>query len=69
MKIDEFGKLIKQRRKILSINQQDLAEISEIALHTISDIESGKGNPTLQVMCKLLDVLGLELAINVKGKE
>jgi len=42
----EFGSIIKDRRKILKINQEDLSEISEVALHTISDIESGKGNPT-----------------------
>ncbi|MCF7792926.1 MAG: helix-turn-helix domain-containing protein [Candidatus Cloacimonetes bacterium] len=69
MRIDELGKLIKQRRKILRINQQDLAEISEIALHTISDIESGKGNPTLLVINKLCEILGLELQIKVKGNE
>lgn len=69
MKIAELGKIIRQRRKILEINQQDLAEISEIALHTISDIESGKGNPTLKVMDKLCEVLGLEIQIQVKCLE
>ena len=62
----EFGRLIKQRRKILRINQLDLSEISEVALHTISDIESGKGNPTLQVISKLCDVLGLEIKLQRK---
>ncbi|OPX27903.1 MAG: transcriptional regulator [Candidatus Cloacimonas sp. 4484_143] len=69
MDVAEFGKIIKIRRNILGINQQDLSEISEVALHTISDIESGKGNPTLQVIYKLLDVLGLEIIINVKGEK
>ena len=69
MDFAEFGKIIKIRRNILGINQQDLSEISEVALHTISDIESGKGNPTLQVIYKLLDVLGLEIIINVKGEK
>ena len=69
MNITEFGKIIKIRRNILGINQQDLSEISDVALHTISDIESGKGNPTLQVIYKLLDVLGLEIIINVKGEK
>lgn len=63
----EFGNIIKTRRKILSINQQDLSEISEVALHTISDIESGKGNPTLTVISKLCDVLGLDFSILVNG--
>ena len=65
----EFGSIIKERRKILKINQEDLSEISEVALHTISDIESGKGNPTLQVIYRLCDVLGLKLSIKVKGEE
>lgn len=68
MNVAKFGKIIKERRNILSINQQDLCEISEVALHTISDIESGKGNPTLQVMNKLLDVLGLVIVIDIKGE-
>lgn len=65
----EFGSIIKERRKILKINQEDLSEISEVALHTISDIESGKGNPTFQVMQNICNVLGLELNIRVKGIE
>jgi transcriptional regulator with XRE-family HTH domain len=69
MNIREFGKIINKRRKILNINQQDLSEISEVALHTVSNIESGKGNPTFLVMNKLCEVLGLELQIDVKGKE
>ena len=69
MSSGEFGRIIKKRRKILKINQEDLSEISEVALHTISDIESGKGNPTLVVMHKICDVLGLEFTIRVKGEE
>ena len=65
----EFGNMIKERRKVLKINQDDLSEISEVALHTISDIESGKGNPTLNVMAKICDVLGLEFDIRIKGEE
>ncbi|MDP8202494.1 MAG: helix-turn-helix domain-containing protein [Candidatus Tenebribacter burtonii] len=68
MIIKNFGEIIKQRRKILAINQLDLSEISEVALHTISDIESGKGNPTLQVMNKICEILGLQIIFEVKGK-
>ena len=65
----ELGQLLKSRRNELGINQIDLSEISGVALHTISDIESGKGNPTLQVINKICDILGMELMIQVKGKE
>jgi transcriptional regulator with XRE-family HTH domain len=67
MSIEEFGKIIKKRRKTLNINQADLSEISEIALHTISDVESGKGNPTFIVLNKLCETLGLDLKIEVKN--
>ena len=42
MKIQEVMKL---QRKALGITQQDLADMSEIAISTIKKIESGKGNP------------------------
>ncbi len=63
----KLGQLLKNRRNELGINQIDLSEISGVALHTISDIESGKGNPTLQVINKICDILGMELKIDVKG--
>ena len=40
MKIQEVMKL---QRKALGITQQDLADMSEIAISTIKKIESGKG--------------------------
>ena len=44
---EKISELIKKRRKELKIKQDDLSEISGVTLHTISDIESGKGNPTV----------------------
>ena len=61
-----LGKKIKNRRKILKIRQEDLAEISEVALRTIVSIERGEGNPSLETLLKLADVLGMELQLNVK---
>lgn len=69
MKIKKLGQLLKNRRNELSINQIDLSEISGVALHTISDIESGKGNPTFAVMMRILDVLGMDIKIKVKDNE
>jgi y4mF family transcriptional regulator len=65
----KLGQLLKKRRNELGINQIDLSEISGVALHTISDIESGKGNPTLQVINKICDILGMELMIRVIGQD
>ena len=43
---------MKLQRKALGITQQDLADMSEIAISTIKKIESGKGNPSLSTVEK-----------------
>ncbi len=40
--------IMKKRREILSLTQQDLAEMAQVGLATIKDIERGKGNPRAQ---------------------
>jgi transcriptional regulator with XRE-family HTH domain len=61
MKADDLAEALKQRRKLAGITQRDLAELADVAVHTVSDLESGKGNPTLDVLSKLAGVLGLEI--------
>lgn len=58
--------MIKLRRKTLGITQQDLAEIGGISLATIKDIERGKGNPSLNTINKITDVLGMEMDFHVR---
>ena len=63
MNAEELAKLLRERRKLAKITQRDLAELSGLAVHTLSDLESGKGNPTLEVLSKLCAVLGLEIQL------
>lgn len=58
--------VIKNRRKVLGISQQDLAELSGISLPTVKDIERGIANPSLATISKLLDVLGMEIEYRVR---
>jgi len=62
----EIGKMISERRRVLGIDQQSAAELSGVSTHTYSDIESGKGNPSFRLLCKVLDTLGLEMSIDSK---
>lgn len=62
----DIAKDIKERRSQLGISQQDLAEISEVSLATIKDIERGKGNPSLTTLEKIADVLGMEVMLQIK---
>ena len=60
--------VLKARRKVLGISQQDLAEMSGISLPTVKDIERGLANPSLSTISKLLDVLGMEIVYRVRQK-
>ena len=63
MKIQEVMKL---QRKALGITQQDLADMSAVAISTIKQIESGKGNPSLSTVEKIMDILGMEVKYEIR---
>jgi transcriptional regulator with XRE-family HTH domain len=50
----------------LKITQPDLAQLAKIGVNTLYKIERAQANPTLDVIEKIADVLGLELKIEVK---
>ena len=64
-----FNYLIKEfkdRREMLQVTQETLAELSGVGLRSLKQFESGKGNPTLKTVKKLASALGLELSFQVK---
>lgn len=67
MHFSALVKTLKERRESLRVTQLDLAELSGVGLRTLKQLESGKGNPTLQTVQKLADVLGMELCLKVKS--
>ncbi len=67
MHYDELVNMIVDRRKSLKVTQEILSELSGIGLRTIKQFESGKGNPTLHTILRLVDVLGLEIKLVTKG--
>ncbi|RUA35230.1 MAG: transcriptional regulator [Bacteroidetes bacterium] len=66
MHFSELIETIKERREMLQVNQEMLAELSGVSLRALKQFESGKGNPTLKTISKLADALGLELSLKVK---
>jgi transcriptional regulator with XRE-family HTH domain len=62
----EIIKTIKERREVLQVTQETLAELSGVGLRTLKQLESGKGNPTLLTLQKVADVLGMEVCLKVK---
>ncbi len=61
-----IGKTIKARRKELRLLQPDLAGIAGISINTLYKIERDAANPTLNVLQRIADTLGMELGLTVK---
>ncbi len=66
MHFEKLIQAIKERREMMRVTQETLAELSGVGLRTLKQFESGKGNPTLQTLQKLADVLGMEICLQVK---
>ena len=64
-----IGNAIKERRKMLKITQRTLAELAGVGINTLTKIERNEGNPSLDVLERILDTLGLELRIGIKNSD
>jgi len=63
---EELINVIKERKDILGINQEYLAELSEVGIATLKRFESGRGNITLNNLRKIANVLGLDIHLEIK---
>ncbi len=68
MLANQIGESVKSRRKELGITQPHLAELSKISTNTLYKLERGQGNPSLDILNKLAEVLGMELKLKVIKK-
>jgi y4mF family transcriptional regulator len=64
MLFKQLGIQLKDRRKALGITQPHLAELADISVNTLYKIERGQANPTLEILQKLTDVLGLDIILS-----
>ncbi|MCG9912440.1 MAG: helix-turn-helix domain-containing protein [Flavobacteriales bacterium] len=69
MLAEHLGKTIKARRKELNITQPHLAELAQISTNTLYKLERGQGNPSLEILNKLTEVLGMEILLEVKKQQ
>lgn len=60
------GKILKEARLKKGISQRKLAEITGVTQISISQIETGKVNPSMTTLKKLFGGLDLELVIREK---
>jgi transcriptional regulator with XRE-family HTH domain len=64
-----FAAGLKERRLALGLRQGDLAGLARISVHSLSNIESGRANPSLEVLESLLDCLGLAVRLVPRESE
>ncbi len=69
MNTKRIGEIIRSRREVLGVDQRTLSEIAGVAVHTLSNIEAGGGNPTVKSLHKILAVLGMELIVDIQRQE
>jgi transcriptional regulator with XRE-family HTH domain len=66
MLANRIGETIKQRRTALKVTQSTLANLAKISANTLYKIERGEANPTIDILEKIAEVLGLELRLEAK---
>ncbi len=66
MSNQEIGRLIRDRRKSLNIDQPTLAMLAGVGINTLVAVERGTGNPNLVTVLNILDTLGLQMTISLK---
>ena len=64
----KLGRAIRARRKELRLSQNDLKDYSGVHNVTISLIENGKYNPSINELEKIIAPLGLEIVLMIKNK-
>lgn len=56
-----FGQRLKDRRRELGLTQTQLAEQTGSTAAYVSQVERGQANPTLEVMAKFAELVGMEV--------
>lgn len=59
----QFGRAIRKHREGIRLSQEDLAERAGLDRTYISGVERGIRNPTLKIMQRIADALGVDLDV------
>lgn len=57
---------MRERRRVLNITQQNLADLAGISINTVVTVERGQGDPKMSTYISICDVLGLEMTTMLK---
>ncbi|WP_153346736.1 helix-turn-helix transcriptional regulator [Nocardia aurantia] len=59
--LTEFAEFVAKRRHALGLTQLDLADLADVSISTVRNVEAGRISPTLDVTLRVLDALGSTL--------
>ena len=62
----ELGKVLKSRRKDLTITQKELADYCDLSHNGISQIEMGEKSVRLSTLLKLGKILGFKVVLRME---
>jgi len=65
----DFGNELRKRRKELGYTQRYISEFTGFSISYISDLENGKSTAELGKAIYLANTLGLDIAVDARGKQ
>lgn len=63
-----LGVALRDTRARQRLSQQEVAERAGIQRYQVANLELGKGNPSLKTLLAVLAAVGLELQVDVEGR-
>jgi HTH-type transcriptional regulator / antitoxin HipB len=64
-----LGDVVRQRREELGLRQDELADLAGVSTRFVHTLEAGKPTVQLDRVAAVLDVLGLELAVQRRSPD
>jgi len=62
-----LGEAVRERRRQLGLTQEELADLAQVSLRSVSQLESGVSSMTFGKLLAILSVLGLSLSLEVRA--
>jgi HTH-type transcriptional regulator/antitoxin HipB len=62
-----LGEAVRERRRQLGLTQEELADLAQVSLRSVSQLESGVSSMTFGKLLAILSVLGLSLGLEVRA--
>lgn len=62
-----YGATMRQRRRALSLNQQQVADVAGVNRRVVGELERGKGGVRLEIALSVALVLGLDLTLEPRS--